>query len=107
MANNAANSNVNIDYTALLELTQKTGLYVSCGTLFYVTGYRVMLNNEPNTEWKALFKTVNGVDLWTNIENIQSKYVNRQVFFVTASDYDQTRFKITFENDELVQCYKF
>ena len=107
MANSAASLYGTIDSNILSELTQKTGLYVANNTLYYANGYSVMLGNEPNTEWRALFKTVNGVDLWTTIENIQSKYINRQVFFIQASDYDRTRFKIAFENNKLVQCYKF
>ena len=83
--------NRGIDYSALLELTQKTGLYVACGTLFYVTGYRVMLNNKPDTEWKALFKTVHGVDLWTTIENMRSKQISRKKCAYCAG----TCFKVT------------
>lgn len=101
-SNNAPNK---IVYPDLLLLTQKTGMYVSCGTLFYKNGYRVMMNNEPNTEFKFYNKTENGVDLYTNVENIKSKFINRDAFMITASD--KTNFKVTFENDKLVQCYQF
>lgn len=98
--------NRGINSSALTELTAKTGIYVANSTLYYANGQRVMLTNKPNTEWKALFKCVNGVSLYTNIENMRSNHINRDAFFITASDYDRTSFKVTFENDELVQCYK-
>ena len=104
-----ASANVNetrIDSSALTELTQLTGLYVANGDLFYYNGYRVMLTNKPNTEWKALFKCINSVSLYTKIENMRSKVINRDAFFIVASDYNQTSFKVAFENGELVQCYK-
>ena len=101
-SNNAPNK---IDYVALLQLTQKTGMYVACGTLFYKNGYRVMMNNKPNTKFKFYNETLNGVDTYTNVENIKSKYINRDSFLIIASD--KTNFKVTFEDDELVQCYRF
>ena len=101
-SNNAPNKIVQKD---MCLLTQKTGMYVSCGTLFYKTGYRVMLNHKPNTEFKFYNETINGVDKYTNVENIRSKFINRDAFMITASD--NTNFKVTFENDKLVQCYRF
>lgn len=95
----------NVNYNDLLLLTSITGLFVSCGTLFYVNGYKVMMNNEPNTEFKAYHSTINGVDQYTKIENIKSKHTNREAFLITA--IDNSTFKVAFENDELVQCYKF
>ena len=100
---NRANS-INIKYPDLLLLTSKTGLFVSCGTLFYSNGYRVMMNNEPNSEFKFYNGTKRGQDLYTNIEHMRSKYTDSETFFVTT--FDKLSFKVKFENSELVQCYK-
>ena len=101
MANNASSTS-NIDYTALLNLTQKTGLYVSCGTLYYVNGYRVMLNNQANTKWKAYFKTVNGCELWTEIKNVTLG--DKVTFFIKANCHN---FVVVFKSDELSECYQY
>ena len=95
-----------IDSSALAELTAKTGLYVANGQLYYANGYNVMLTNKPNTTWKALYQCINGASLYTKIENMRSRFIKRDAFFVVAADYSQTSFKVAVENGELVECYK-
>tara|TARA_R110002051_G_scaffold286191_1_gene348639 strand:+ start:110 stop:424 length:315 start_codon:yes stop_codon:yes gene_type:complete len=96
---------VNIDNASVLLLTKFTGITIANGRLYYKNGYPVMLNNEPNTKFKSYFKTKHRIDFYTEIENIKSAITSRNAFLITA--LNGFTFKIAFENNELVQCYKF
>lgn len=95
---------VNINNESVLLLTKFTGITIANGRLYYKNGYPVMLNNKPNTKFKAYFKTKHRIDFYTEIMNLVQT-TTRNVFVITA--YNGFTFEIIFENSKLVQCFKF